>query len=431
MRKALLIVGALLGVGVLGLFGCAAVRLPDVSLSVTGEAAEPPVLAAFQDDPPVDSVDAWEQRRAPLLRESFLANVYGRLPADATATVTNRRMLDAAAYGGTVQIEELTVTLEGGVTGSYNVLLILPVGAENAPVIIMQNFCGNPAVFPDLPVSAPRYGGCEASGWQRALIETIFGSAIITPPVQDIIARGYGIAEYFAGEVVPDDAEQATPILDAITPPGTPPEQRTSAIGAWAWTYSRTIDALSGTPGVDPARFVAWGHSRNGKAALLAAAFDPRIAGVVALQPGTAGASLQRNAVGESIQQITESYPHWFAPAYAAFAERTDALPVDQHQLLALLAPRPVLIGMARRDQWSDPHGAFLAVEGAAPAYALYGAPPFSQDSLRHAVLAHPLGYFMRGGLHGVHASDWDETLDFLDARLRPVALAAPQPSEP
>jgi len=410
-----------------GLYGCVAVGLPDVALSPRAQEASPPVLAAFGADPPVGTAEDWRDRRAPLLREAFLREVYGAFPAPAEIGVASRRVLDPAVPGAIT--EQWQVSLNGA--PGFGLLLVLPEASQaNGPVplVIMQNFCGNPAVYPELTgIDPPRAGapGECGTGWARPVISAIFGDAILTPPTAEILSRGYGLAIMFGGEIAPDSAEAAESALTALTPPGAERSQRTGAIAAWAWGYLAALEALSTDPRIDHARISLWGHSRNGKAALLAAALDPRPAAVIALQPGTGGGSLQRDAVGESIAQITESYPHWFAPAYASWAGREAELSVDQHQLLALIAPRPVLMGAARRDRWSDPHGAWLAARAASSAWELLGAGAFTQTDLRKPDLSKPLVTYMRGGLHGVHGQDWDIALDFLDRHVRPQGASA------
>jgi hypothetical protein len=406
------------------LYGCVTARLPNVPLRVQGETASPAVLDAFGDDPPVTEAEEWTSRRAPLLRSAFETSIYGRFPDPAPVRVLVRTPLDAGAFNGAAIMEQWTVEL-GDISSDrgFELLLVLPAHAAGpVPVIIMQNFCGNAAVYPAIEgIAPPRPGGPQecGSGLMRPVISMIFGDAIMTPPTLDILNAGYGLAMMYGGDIAPDSAENAGPALAALTPEGTSPEHRTGAIAAWAWGYLRALEAISGDARIRGDQIVLWGHSRNGKAALLAAAFDPRPAAVVALQAGTAGGSLGRDQVGETIGQITGTYPHWFAPAYATFAGREAELPVDQHQLLALIAPRPVLLGGARRDQWSDPIGAVRAAQGASAAYQLFGAPAFDQADLREGVYDRPLATYMRDGLHGVHGSDWDEAIAFLDARLR------------
>jgi hypothetical protein len=406
------------------LYGCVTARLPNVPLQVQGEAASPAVLGAFQNDPPVSAAEDWTTRRAPLLREAFQTHIYGRFPDAIPVSVTARTPLDASAFNGAAVMEQWDVQLGEAQEGrGFGLLLVLPAHAQGpVPVIIMQNFCGNAAVYPNIAgIAGPRSAGpgeC-GSGLMRPVISLIFGDAIMTPPTLEILNAGYGLAMMYGGDIAPDSADAAEPALQGLTPAGTPPDQRTGAIAAWAFGYLRAMEAISADPRVRGDQIVLWGHSRNGKAALLAAALDARPAAVIALQAGTAGGSLGRDAVGESIPQIIGTYPHWFAPAYAAYAGREAELPVDQHQLIALIAPRPVLLAGARRDQWSDPIGAVRAAQGASAAYELFGAAPFLQEDLREGVYDRPLATYMRGGLHGVHGSDWEEAIAFLDARLR------------
>lgn len=427
------IVAALIGVG--GLAGCVATRLPNVALTPSGPPAEPPILGRYGDDLAVASAQDWTERRSAILRDAFQASVYGRFPDPAPVTVGAKTVVAEAYRDGKARLEQWDVALGGQADGmGFSMLIVAPRGSTRpTPMIVMQNFCGNAAVFPDVAGIAPPRGGAPGecgNALMRPVVKAIFGDAIMTPPLDQILASGWGLAMVYAGEVVPDDKAMADAALAKLTPQGAPPAERAGAIAAWAWTYVRTLEALQTDDRFDASRIVLWGHSRNGKAALLAAAMDPRPAAVIALQAGTAGGSLGRDTVGESIAQLTKTYPHWLSPAYAAYAPRQDALPVDQHQLIGLIAPRPVLLQGARRDQWSDPIGAYRALEGAAPAYALFGAPPFAQPDIRTPSAAHPLAMSMRPGLHGVHTIDWAVALDFLRSRLpgpaAPAAVATP-----
>jgi dienelactone hydrolase len=169
---------------------------------------------------------------------------------------------------------------------------------------------------------------------------------------------------------------------------------------AWAWTASRAYEALAADPRFDAQRIALWGQSRQGKTALIAGAFDERFAAIVALQSGRGGDAPTHAFAGESVAEITAAFPHWFAQRFA-----TETPSVDQHQLLALIAPRPLLVGHGVRDGWSDPVGAAAIREAAATVYEMLGA--------------EPPAHFLRNGGHGIHPRDWDETLNFLDAHLR------------
>lgn len=408
---------AVLVIPALGLFGCMSVVLPAVPAEVERPAARPPVLAALGDDPAVENLDDWTNRRAPLLRTLFQETVYGVPPESAEARIADTRLVEADAYGGLARLEELTVDVEvGGESARFLMMLATPNNAPGpSPIILIQTFCGNRAAFGGREdVSAPLgpYPGVCDNGFAEPVVELVFGRAISEPPVQRILARGYAVAIFYAGDVVPDETEAGTQALARLA--GGQP--RWGAIAAWGWLYSRAIDALSDNARIDLDQVAVWGHSRNGKSALFAAALDPRIGLVIAHQSGTGGATLSRNAEGESIEEITSTYPHWFAETFASYAGREDELPVDQHMLLALIAPRPVLLGNARRDAWSDPHGAFRAAQGADAVYELFGVEGFEQSDMRETNFDAELAYYFRNGRHGVTTSDWDVFLHFLDA---------------
>jgi hypothetical protein len=401
-------------------YGCSAIGLPNVGTNVSGEPATPAILAQFEDDAAIASSQDWEFRRKPLLQRAFQSQIYGRLPSPQPVTIIERTplTLDIANLD---QAEQLVVQIgEKSADLTFSMVVLLPKSDTPAPLLVMQNFCGNALTFKNAAGVNPPHGGnpkdCQNTV-MLPLVPVIFGGAIMHPPFEKILGAGYGVAVLYAGDVVPDEPVEAEKVLRRLTPLGTPPGERTGAIAAWAWTYLRAMDALASQPKIDQNRISLWGHSRNGKSALLAAALDQRPASVIALQSGTAGGSLGRDDVGESIAKITQSFPHWFAPNYAAWASRQRQLPIDQHQLLALIAPRPVLLGSGRRDRWSDPHGAVRAASGASPVYELFGQSRFQQTDLRKPDFGPGLVTYMRPGLHGIHTEDWEMALTFLSAK--------------
>ena len=247
----------------------------------------------------------------------------------------------------------------------------------------------------------------------------VFGRYIATPPLAEIFDRGYALATFYPSEFVPDQAGAGLSALRRFSDGHSDDETRWGAVAAWGWGFSRALDVLAQEPTVDMARVIAYGHSRYGKAALFAAAFDERIAGVIAHQSGTGGAALSRDKAGESVGEITDAYPHWFARQYAAYAGQEEKLPVDQHQLLALIAPRPMLLGNARRDVWSDPEGTFVAAQGAHPVYDLLGTSGLQQTDLKAFIPDATLSFHIRPGTHGVTEDDWPAFFDFLEAHFR------------
>ncbi|MHA7873422.1 MAG: glucuronyl esterase domain-containing protein, partial [Hyphococcus sp.] len=289
--------------------------------------------------------------------------------------------------------------------------------APGAPVILAQTFCPRWNTIPHPAIARPEEaGGCGGGGPAAALMKYVFGRYIATPPIEMILKRGYAVATIYPGEFAPDRRSEGRAVLAAMASGLSDDEARWGAIAAWAWGYSLMIDALQADPTFSERRFISWGHSRYGKSALVAAAFDPRIDAVIAHQSGTGGASLNRRKKGESVRSITRTYPHWFADRYAAYAGREEELPVDQHLLLALIAPRPVLLGNARRDVWSDPSSAFRAAMGADPVYELFGSEGLDQSRLDAWRPESDLAFWIRPGTHGVVKEDWPAFLEFLDA---------------
>ncbi len=395
---------------------------------IGGPPAAPAVLATFGDDPPVRDLEDWRSRRAPLLREAFARDVYGAMPPPLPGAVLTRLALSAERPDRGARLQQLTVGFgPDGARGKVNVVLAMPPsGTPVRALIIMQTFCGNAAAlggrYPLIRSLTPPPKYCE--GPMAIASHIILGRYPDGPPLKRVIDRGYAVAIVYGGDLVPDDAHGAPPALARLYGPGVPPG---GALAAWAWLYGELGEVLTREPGLTTAPVVAWGHSRSGKAALLAGAVYPSIAGVIAHQSGRGGAALTRSSTGESVRQITDAYAYWFAPRFADWAGHETDSPVDQHQLLALIAPKPVLIGAGNRDRWADPAGMFRAVQGANPVYQLYGAPTFTQTKLAAPDLGKPQAFFMRQGTHGVTTHDWTLFLDFLDAHFPAGTVLKPQ----
>ena len=290
--------------------------------------------------------------------------------------------------------------------------LWLPPGPGPAPLIIGLDFLGPIGVLQDSAFPIDRAARIEFRG-STVLDATLRGRGADRWPVDLIQAAGFGLLLSCYGSWVPDDPAAwrdhgLAPLLRS------PPE--TGAIALWAWALSRLVDVALTLPEVDATRIHLAGHSRLGKAALWAAACDERVAGVIANNSGCAGAALSRHAGGETLARLTARYPHWLTRRLAGNPDPA-ALPVDQHQLLACIAPRRLYVASALEDHWADPQGEYLALAAAAPAWGLT-LPALEMvwrpgAELRTSALA----WHLRNGGHDLTPWDWHRFLPHFGGR--------------
>ena len=239
-------------------------------------------------------------------------------------------------------------------------------------------------------------------------------------PVDTILARGYALATIYYGDIEPDHAEGwKEGLRGALASSGVKPEEW-GAIAAWSYGLSRALDYLETDQDIDAHHVALIGHSRLGKTALLSGA-TMNVSRSHFHDLGEGGAALTRRNFGETTGIITTAFPHWFVPKYATYAGASEKLPVDQHELIALIAPRPVYVASAAEDQWADPKGEFLSAKNAEPVYRLFGKEGLGvseQPPIDHPV-GDFIGYHIRTGKHDVTAYDWDQYLNFADRHFK------------
>jgi dienelactone hydrolase len=331
--------------------------------------------------------------------------------------------------GGKAELRDVTIYLhKDRAERPLPVILITPKGVKSPPVFIGINFCGNHAVLDDPKIPLPTSwvpNRCAGAENQRAT-DAGRGSELDKWNADLIVSRGYALACFYHGDLDPDTPDMADGIGPLFYKPGqkTQDDDDAATIALWAWGFHRVVDFLVSKPDiVDPNRIAVVGHSRNGKTALLAGAMDERIALVIPHQAGCGGTAPSRTTdpKAESVERINTSFPHWFCGNFKKFNKQVDLLPFDQHCLVALCAPRPVLYSNAQEDQWANPSGQFELLRAASPVYELYGVEGLAKDAKPAigTLTKSRLGYFIRDGKHSMVREDWEAFLDFADEHLK------------
>jgi len=376
-----------------------------------------------KDGKKITTTAEWNNRQRPYIYHLFEENVYGKfplkkIPLQFVVKETNNHALNNLAIR-----KQVRIYLDPPANSIYMDLLIyLPAGAKGpVPVFTGYNFTGNHTIMPDTGIFlsaswiAPRAKGVI----NNKATDSSRGTDTSQWQVREILSHGYGIAVAYYGDIEPDNPDGwKTGIRTSLSSALQIEPSAWGAIGAWAWGLSRVMDYLQQDKAVDANRVALIGHSRLGKAALWAGASDQRFAIIISNESGEGGAALSKRWYGETVSIINQHFPHWFAASYKKYNDNTAALPVDQHMLLSLLAPRPLYVASAEGDQWSDPKGEFLGARNADPVYALFNKKGIGTDSMPglHQPVGQTIRYHYRAGKHDVTLYDWQQYLGFADS---------------
>jgi hypothetical protein len=401
----------------------------------------------------VTTKEQWETKRKPELKALFQHYMYGRLPPTPRRRSYTELFLDQKALGGKATLSEIKITFEEpSLSHPMHVLFVVPNHVTRPPVFVGMNFCGNHTLLDDPRIHLPEVwcrNTCPGVVNERATDKGRGGQQDVWN-IDLIIDRGYALACFYSGDVDPDTPDMNDGIGPAFYKSGqsTASPDDVATIMLWAWGFHRVVDMVERFGGmVDPQRIAVVGHSRNGKTALLAGAFDERIAVTIPLQSGCGGAAPSRttDTRAESVRQINTSFPHWFCGNFKLFqdpieprlndqgkavpprredvnrfSEKTNRLPFDQHCLIALCAPRPVLLPNAADDLWANPSGQLEMLKLATPVYRLLGSQGLADGASPEVnkLIDSPLGYFIRPGKHAMSRADWDVFLTYCDKNL-------------
>lgn len=386
----------------------------------------PDVLKTF-DGKSITTRKQWEKNGRPELVKFFTEQMFGAIPGKLGYTSAHLVESSEEALGGKARRRQVELRFEKGAYSlRYTILIYLPKNVKNAPVFLGYNFMGNHSVTnePQIIISDAwtsnrenpdiknnrfdeKSRGVEASRWA----------------VDKITEAGFGIATLYYGEVDPDKNDFSDGIHPFFYAPGQqkPAPDQWGSIAAWAWGLSRVLDYFETENEIDEKRVIVFGHSRLGKTSIWAGATDKRFAGVISNDSGCGGAALSKRIFGETVGRINSSFPHWFCDNFKKYNENEQALPVDQHELLALIAPRPLYVASAAEDLWADPKGEFLSAFYATPVYKLYGKTGIPSEVMPpvNSPVGGTLSYHIRTGKHDVTDYDWEQYIRWAAREIR------------
>jgi (4-O-methyl)-D-glucuronate---lignin esterase len=376
-----------------------------------------------------------ESRRVEIL-DLFKENVYGNTPKYTEEIVFEIYEKDSNALGGLATRKQINIYPFGKESSIViNLLLFIPnksptIQSKNKfPTFIGLNFFGNHTIEPDPNITL-------STSWMQNKIEFKITNHKATEgsrgvrtdrwPVEYIIKQGYGLGTIYYGDITPDHKDGLNEgVFNHYNPIKGENRKPTEwgAIGTWVWGLSRAIDYFEQDPSsqVDLNHIISIGHSRLGKTSLWAGAQDERIALVISNCSGCGGAALSRRRIGETVMRINRQFPHWFCKKFRDYNENESKLPVDQHMLISLIAPRPVYVASATRDLWADPKGEYLAAKNAAPVYQLLGTKDSVSErilqtenpSVEVPIITGKIGHHIRKGKHNLTLYDWTQYIKF------------------
>ena len=435
MRKSLQLPKQLIPILLLLIFGIIRTHAQDETNSTDLLLAPLPELLLSEDGSLISNASDWEQIRRKKVLDLFTDHVYGRVPESDVSISHHVKYLDKNALKGKAVMKEVELVVSSGSESMKITMLIYLPGESKgpAPLFLGLNFNGNHTIYPDPQITIPQswvrnneqldIKDNQASSSSRGASQSRW-------PLELMLSRGYGVATIYYGDIDPDfDDGFKNGIHGLMDPEGKTREKEAwGSIAAWAWGLSRAMDYFEEDADIDQKRIAVIGHSRLGKTSLWAGARDERFALVISNNSGCGGAALSLRAKGETVGRINSSFPHWFCDRFKDYNDNEAALPLDQHMLMALMAPRPLYVASAAEDLWADPYGEYLSLYHGSKVYELYGNPSWEDDQMPivdQPIRSGSLGYHVRSGKHDLTTYDWEQYLDFADKQMPQVILEA------
>lgn len=336
----------------------------------------------------------WERVRRPEILRLFEDNIYGQMPRNFSQMKYSVTSENAHSMNGKAKLKEVLIEVfNNSKSVKIHLALFVPNNAKTpVPAFLLINNRGK-----------------ENTDLTRNVKSEFW-------PAEMLVDSGYAIAAFHVSDLAPDDkVNYVKGVLD-LYPAQLTADNGMKAVGAWAWGASRVMDYIEKDKDIEAKKVAIIGHSRGGKASLWAAAEDQRFAICVSNCSGNTGAALARRQFGERVHNINTAFPHWFNNNYKKYNYNENALPVDQHMLVAMIAPRPIYVTNASEDLWADPKGTFLSCKYAEKVYRLYGLTsnlPAEPPGINQPIIQSPMGYHIRKGEHNLTAYDWNNFIQF------------------
>lgn len=338
-------------------------------------------------------VTEWEKRRAEIV-QIYADEVYGRTPEFNTELYSFVEKKEDAVLTGQASRERIRLSfMTPNGMFSFPFTLVLPKKGQPVPAFVQISFDGHMASVEHFP--------------QEMLLD-----------------EGFAIAILHYSDVT-SDTEECDGLARAYefsmnSQPGGEEGTHWGKIGMWAFAASRIMDYLETRPEIDASRVAVSGHSRLGKTALWCAVQDERFSMAVSNNSGCTGAAVHRGKVGENVYDITTRFPYWFCKNYQNYNDKEEELPIDQHMLLACMAPRTVYVNSAKEDEWADPQSEYLGAAAASEIWEKLGLKGLvsseelpEEPELNKALPEGNIAYRLREGIHFMGRSDWEAYIEF------------------